>query len=206
MNDFQRLFDLACGHPIPEQTGGTATRGRLVVMAILAAAACAALWGVSVGAASPALALGNLVKLPMVVVMSVLAAAPAALIAWRLSATPCRLSDFVMSVAGAMLGGCLLLAAVAPLVALYYHSSSFGGPVLAQASALLSIVVGGLVLARGLFRSAHGDSRKMVAIPAAVFTVVHLAALLQLISIVSPILPNRTVFADGVDALVHHGH
>ncbi len=205
-NPIATFLDLACGKRLTESEAGPARRLQIVAGSLLTAVFFAALWGVAAGSRSAPLAMANLYKVPMVVLISAVSAIPAGLLAWKLSGSPGRASDLLLSFASSIFGGTLILAVAAPLVALYYHSSLWAGPVLGQGSALLAIGVGALMFARSAFGSvgtdrAEGRRRKLV-IPVVTFAAVQLAMLLQLVALAAPILPERTIFSQGIDRAV----
>lgn len=175
---------------------------QLAAVATLGALAFAAAWGAAAGSCIPWLALGNVIKVPMVVLLSAIASAPVGIVAWKLFGEDTSVTELLFAHARSLLAGTLVLGTFVPIVALYYHSSRFAGPLLADGTALLSLALGGYVFVRLALRarcSSHVALR--IGVPAAIF-VVQLAAMLQLIAIVSPILPDPTMFRDGVDGLV----
>lgn len=194
------LLDLAVGRRIEHD--GPARRDHLLVGALLSALACAGLWGAAAGSADVPTALGNLYKVPMVVALSSLAAVPAGLVVHRLFAIPGRTRDVLHAFALAVFSGTLVLAVASPLVALYYHSSTWAGPYLAMGSAALALVTALVMFTRGVWRHAAtpADKAPMLA-PVIVMTAMQLAAMLQLVALASPILPEQTVFDGGVDRL-----
>ena len=200
MTHFSTLLDLTCGKPLTDEDTGRARRMQIVVSALLTSLVFAALWGVAAGSRLPALALANLYKVPMVVLISAVGALPAGLLTWKLSGAPGRASDLLIAFASGTFAGTLVLAVLAPLVALYYHSSVWAGPMLGQGSALLALVVGALVFARSIFGKARvGGSRALLAFPVGVLAIVQVAMLAQLVALAAPILPERTIFSHGVD-------
>jgi len=202
MSTLVTLIDIACGRPIPVEDGGRSRRLQLVVFALLASLVFAAAWGVAVGSRSAGLALTNVYKVPAVVLLSCAFAAPAGLLAWRLSGARVRGSDLALGFAGGVFGGTLVLAVLAPLVALYYHSSAWAGPVLGIGSAALALVTGTVMFVRGVVRRLEpGTSRRGVVLPVAVTLGMQLLTLLQLAALSAPILPERTVFSGGIDRL-----
>ena len=142
------LLDIACGRPIPTEDSGPARRLQLVVLAFLASLVFAAAWGAAAGSQATTLAVANVYKVPMVVLLSSAFAAPAGLLAWRLAGAPVRGSDLALGFSGGVFGGTLVLAVLAPLVALYYHSSAWGGPMLGLASAGLALTIGTVMFIR----------------------------------------------------------
>ena len=200
MGTLVTLIDIACGRPIPAADDGRSRRLQLVVFALLASLVFAAAWGMAAGSRSAALAVANLYKVPMVVLLSCAFAAPAGLLAWRLSGTRVRGSDLALGFAGGVFGGTLVLAVLAPLVALYYHSSAWAGPVLGIGSAGLALLAGTVMFVRGVMRRLEPGTRKRtVLLPVAVTLAMQLLTLVQLASLASPIFPERTAFSGGID-------
>jgi hypothetical protein len=203
MGRFTQLLNLACGRSLAPEDDGRSRRLQLAASALLGSLVFAAVWGLAAGSSDSLLAISNLYKLPMVVLLSALAAIPAGLLTWKFSGADCRATDLVLSFCTAVFGGSLVLAVLSPLVALYYHSSAWAGPLLALASVLLAISTATFLFARGTWRRLPRSSRRATVLPAvAVFAVVHLASLLQLIALASPIIPEWTVFDGGVDAFL----
>ncbi len=203
MTRFTRLLNLACGRPLPEEEDGRSRRLQLVAAALLTSLAFAAVWGLAAGSSSPVLAIANLYKLPMVVLLSALAAIPAGLLTWKLSGADCRATDLLLSFATSVFAGCLVLAVMSPLVALYYHSSTWAGPALALGSVLLAVATSVVLFGRGVWLRLPRTSRRLSVAPSVlVFTLVHLACLVQLVALATPILPEWTVFDGGVDAFL----
>jgi hypothetical protein len=202
MTHFSTLLDLTCGKPLGQGDDGRARRLQIVVSALLTSLVFAAVWGVAAGSRLPALAVANLYKVPMVVLISAVGALPAGLLTWKLAGAPGRASDLLIGFAGGTFAGTLVLAVLSPLVALYYHSSLWAGPMLGQGSALLALVVGAAIFARSMFGHARpGSSRAALALPVGVLALVQLAMLVQLVALAAPILPERTIFSHGIDHL-----
>jgi hypothetical protein len=200
MGTLVTLIDIACGRPIPAADDGRSRRLQLVVFALLASLVFAAAWGMAAGSRSAGLAVANLYKVPMVVLLSCAFAAPAGLLAWRLSGTRVRGSDLALGFSGGVFGGTLVLAVLAPLVALYYHSSAWAGPVLGIGSAGLALLAGTVMFVRGVVRRLEpGTKKRTVFLPVAVTLAMQLLTLLQLASLASPIFPERTAFSGGID-------
>ena len=201
---FKTLLDLACGRAISDEDGGQARRLQLIIAGLLGSLVFAALWGLAAGSQAPGLAAANLYKVPMVVLLSALAATPAGLLAWKLSGAQCRGSDLVISFVAAIFSGTLVMAVVSPLVALYYHSSTWAGPVLGMGSTFLALLVGTVIFIRGVFlRRPAATPRGALVLPVAVFVVMQAATLVQLVALAAPILPELTVFDGGIDRMVH---
>lgn len=184
---------------------GRAKKLQLATLATLAALVFTAAWGAAAGSCVATLALGNLVKVPLIVLMSVVASAPLGVVAWKLLGEKSSAADLLLSQARSLLTGSLVLGTLVPIVALYYHSSVFAGPLLAVGTAGVSLILGGAMFVR-LVRRAPGVENEVVrtAIPAAVL-VVQAAAMLQLIVLMSPILPDPTMFNEGIDGFAREG-
>lgn len=202
MTHFSTLLDLTCGKPLGEEDAGRARRLTIVVSALLTSLAFAAIWGVAAGSRVSTLALANLYKVPMVVLLSAVGAVPAGLLTWKLSGAPGRASDLLIAFAGGTFAGTLVLAVLSPLVALYYHSSLWAGPMLGQGSAILALVVGAAIFARSIFgHPKPGSPRAKLMLPFGVLAAVQVAMLVQLVALAAPILPERTIFSNGIDNL-----
>jgi hypothetical protein len=200
---FMTILDIACGRPIPREDAGPARRLQLVVLAFLASLIFAAAWGAAAGSQATGLAVANLYKVPMVVLLSSAFAAPAGLLAWRLSGTQVRGSDLALGFSGGVFGGTLVLAVLAPIVALYYHSSAWGGPMLGVGSALLALGIGTIMFVHGTIRRVpEGASKAATLIPIFVTLGMQVLTLLQLAAIAAPIFPEHTPFSGGIDHFV----
>lgn len=203
MNTFSTLLNLACGGALVPEDGGRARRLQLVFSALLLSLLFAALWGAAAGSSSAASAAANLYKVPMVVLCSALSALPAGMLAWRLSGAALRGTDLLLSFATGVLSATMVMAAFAPLIALYYGTSAWAGPLLGMGSVFLALGVGMVIFGRGVgLRAPLGASRLGVRFPAAVTMVFVMAALVQFIALAAPILPEITVFDGGVDRIL----
>ncbi|MCB9741048.1 MAG: hypothetical protein H6741_17255 [Alphaproteobacteria bacterium] len=196
------LINLIGGQVLPEEEDGPATRLRLAVTATLASAFFAALYGLAAGSTDLSLALSNVYKMPMVIVLSALCAVPAGLLTWKLLGGRGHASSLLMSQAAGTMTGTLVLAALAPIVALYYHTSGYLGGTLALATGGLALAVGLAVHVRALAKRTPSGSGLAARGPAVVMMVVQMAAMIQFIHVASPILPELTVFDGGMDAIV----
>jgi len=178
---------------------------RLVVgvSALLTALLLCAVWGAAATPLGVHAALGNAVKVPMLVLVSGLACLPAFVLACRLVvAKSARATDLLTAYGVSVLAGGMVLAALAPLVALYQHSSAWAGPHVALGSAILAFVAGAMVFMRALGRlSASGYSAMHNALAMGVLVLGHLLALSQLSSSTSSVFAERTRFGHGIDAL-----
>jgi hypothetical protein len=112
-----------------------------------------------------------------------------------------RVTPFVTALARGILDGSLVLGATAPLVALYSHTSSRVGPMIAYASVTAALAVGlaGFVRA-ALAGAAEGERTRRIAAVVLCGGIL-LAAALQLNVLAAPILPEPTAFAGGIDGL-----
>jgi len=200
LDRFTTLLDIARGHTPDGETSGARTL-QLAAAALLMALGFGALWGLAAGSSSWAQAMANVWKVPMVVLFSALTAIPGGLLTWKLAGAPGRASDLLVQFAASIFAGTLAMAVLAPLVALYYHSSSFAGPMLALGSTCIALIVAVSVFVRGAFKSVSIGKSALI-LPVFAFVALHLGALLQLIALASPILPEVTVFDAGVDGLV----
>lgn len=198
MNPVITLLNLACGKSLSPEDDGRARRVQLVIAALLLSLLFATIWGVAVGSHQPIRALTNAYKLPMIVLLSAVFAAPAGLLTWKLSGAQCRATDLLLGFTSGIFSGTLVLAVLAPIVALYYASSVWAGPLLAQGAIAFALLTGAIVFVRGVVKRMR-EGRRTVILPVVVLKVMQIATLLQLIALVSPILPERTQFDHGID-------
>lgn len=201
---FRVLLDLAGGTPPTDQLG-SARRRQLLAAAGLLSVAFAGVWGLAAGSGSLALAAANVFKVPMVVLLSALSAVPVGLLANRLLGSPMRPSDLLLGMAASVFAGTLVLAVLSPLVAVYYHTSTWAGPTLALGSASLATLVSIGLLLRSAVRSRPEDKKQQlgpVVLPVVSIALMELAVMVQLIALAAPILPEETRFDGGIDQLV----
>ncbi|HWL87687.1 MAG TPA: hypothetical protein VNO21_17905 [Polyangiaceae bacterium] len=180
---------------------GRAQRIFLSSMAFLGALALAAVWGIAAGSHGGHLGLTSAIKVPLLLLASVLAALPLGLLVHRLTAKRGRASDLVLGHAAATFTGSLVLALLAPIVALYQYSSTWAGPMVALASAAAAIGVAFAIFLRVLVKLQNGGAWTDFIAPVALLLILQGAALFQLASISTPILPERTLIERGVDGL-----
>ncbi len=200
MSQLTSLLNLACGQPLSDEDDGKARRLQLAIAGLLLSLVFAAIWGVAVGSRIPGLALANAYKLPMIILLSAMFAIPAGMLTWRLSGAEVRGTDLLLGFTSGVFTGTLVMAVLSPVVALYYHSSAWWGPVLAQGVISVAMLVGGLVFGRAVLARVRGK-RRSVFLALTVFKAIHVATLLQLIALASPILPERTSFDRGIDQI-----
>ena len=205
MGTLVTLIDNACGRALPAEDSGRSRRLQLITLSLLASLVFAAAWGLAAGSREMGLAMANLYKVPMVVLLSSAFAAPAGLLAWRLSGTRIRGTDLALGFTGGVFGGTLVLAVFAPLLALYYHSSAWAGPLLGIGSALLALVTGTVMFVRAVLRRLEpGTTKASVLLPVAATLTMQILTLLQLASLAAPIFPERTAFSGGIDHITTH--
>jgi hypothetical protein len=189
-------------------TGGQLrlTRAQETMLAILAVGASlvlSAIWGVAAGSSSAALAVANAYKVPMVILLSAVTALPAGLVALRLTNAKLPAAELASAFASAIFGGTLVLATLAPLVAIYYHTSSKAGVPLALGSVFVALATATLLFARAVGRRVgrEGEGRTASLIAVAVLVAVFVAALLQYVAVAAPIIGEVTRFDGGFDTM-----
>jgi hypothetical protein len=201
LSTFQNLLNTACGR-IEEGASPQRTL-HLAIGSLLCALVLAAVWGAAAGSSSTILALSSGLKVPLIVLLSTLAALPATLLVLRLSGVPYAVRRMFLSICSGVLGGTLILAALAPIVGIYYHTSAKVGSQLAIASAFVALGAGGLIMVRNALRQLPAGMRpKKLALPLGVFVVVLLAAMLQFVALASPVLPSPSAFDSGIDGIL----
>lgn len=141
--------------------------------------------------------------MPLIILLATLAALPATLLSLRLSGVDYTGRRLLLSICSGVFGGTLILAALSPLVGIYYHTSAQVGSQLAIASSFIALGAGGLIMLRNALRQLPaGLPAKSIALPLAVFVVVLLAAMLQFVALASPVLPTPSAFDGGIDGIL----
>lgn len=197
----QQLVNTACGRISPSISPARALH--IAIGSLLFALVLSALWGGAAGSHSAVMAASSGLKVPLIVLLSTLSALPATLLALRLSDVPFATRRLFLSIASGVLAGALMLAALAPIVGVYYHTSAEIGAQLAVVSAFIALGVGGLIMVRNTLKQLpDGMQAKSVAIPLVVFVVVLLAAMLQFVALASPVLPVPSAFDGGIDGML----
>lgn len=192
-------FDLASAKPEEE---GASRRAQRALAALGASFVMVSVWGLAAGSTLPAQAAANAYKVPLILLFTVLGALPIALITWKLIGVKKSARELLYGYATSVFLGSSVLLALSPLVALYYHSSNAAGPFVAMGSVFASLIVGIYVFVRNLRRTFEPEGLDWRAIaPAVVLALAFSATLWQLVSVFEPILPETTVFREGVDAL-----
>jgi hypothetical protein len=96
-----------------------------------------------------------------------------------------------------------VLATLAPLVAIYYHTSSAAGVPLALGSVFIALATSAVLFARAVTRRVSGRPGRIASLLAVcVLVALFLAALLQFVALASPIIGDaNTPFNGGFDAV-----
>jgi hypothetical protein len=135
-----------------------------------------------------------------VILLSALTALPAGIVALRLTNATLPVHQLVGAFATSIFGGTLVLATLAPLVAIYYHTSSKAGLPLALGSVFFALATAALLFGRAVARRVAGSPKRGASLVAvAVLVVLFLAALLQFVAMASPIISTATPFDGGFD-------
>ncbi|HEY6039006.1 MAG TPA: hypothetical protein VIV58_32210 [Kofleriaceae bacterium] len=170
------------------------------VIALASGLVLAAVWGVAVGSSSLDLAVANLYKVPMVVLLSALTALPAGLVTLRLTNARLKGSELTGAFATSIFGGTLVLATLAPLVAIYYHTSAKAGVPLAIGSVFVALATASLLFGRAVARRMAGQPRAASLLAVVILVALFLAALVQFVALASPIIGvHGTVLETGID-------
>lgn len=189
-----QLMSLTTGGDRP---ASRAQESMLAILAIGAALVLASIWGVAAGSESAQLSLANAYKVPMVILLSALTALPAGLVALRLTNAKLPAVELASTFATSIFGGTLVLATLAPLVAIYYHTSSKAGLPLALASVFVALATASLLFARAVARRV---SEKQSLLAVVILVALFLAALLQFVALAAPIIGTHgTAFDGGFD-------
>lgn len=197
------LFELACGRDLARTEGADARRLQLVTIGLLCSLVFSAIWGVAAGSMEMGLSAMNLVKVPLVVLLSILATLPASLLALRLTNIEMKSVDFMVAVSGGTFAGTLALSVLAPLVAVYYQTSAWAGPVLAIGSVFVALLTGVAIFVRGVFaRRPSGTKRRHCLVPMVTQLVMLALIMVQMVALASPILPEMTIFDAGIDGMM----
>ena len=206
MKPFVSLLELASpGASFADSVDGSSlpTRTEKLMLAttgMLGAVGLAAIWGVAANSSAPH-ALLNVLKVPMLVVVSGAASLPITALAWKLTAgRNAKVTSLLVAYSAAVFSGTLVLALLAPIVALYQHSSSFAGPWVAIASAVVGFVAAACVFVRVLRKlgTADGAGRNLAV---GLLLIIQLLTLSQLASVLPPVFGQRTAFGRGIDGL-----
>lgn len=171
-----------------------------VLSRALGGLAFAAVWGLAAGSAAPALALANIYKVPMVIALAALVSLPAVLVTRHLLQISVPAFGVLSALVTSLFRASLLLLGFAPLLGVYAYTSQWVAPVLAQVSAVLALACGALTLRAELSRLEGSPAQLLIL--GAVSTVTVALALLQLISLATPVLTLPTYFGAGIDGVL----
>ncbi|MBS1123299.1 MAG: hypothetical protein H6Q90_5527 [Deltaproteobacteria bacterium] len=200
--NLSQLMTVTCGGDarIPESRSHQLV---LTITALFAGLALSALWGLAAGSTSATLALANAYKVPMVILLSALTALPAGLVTLRLANAPLPAHQLVSAFVTSIFGGTLVLATLAPLVAIYYHTSSMAGVPIALGSVFVALATASLLFGRAVGRRMAGqpERRGTSLIAVGVLVALFLTALLQFVAMASPIIAATTRFDGGFDTV-----
>ena len=200
-SQLSQLMTLTCRGELAEQPT-RATQLMLTIAALFAALVLSSIWGVAAGSSSAAMSMANAYKVPMVVLLSALTALPAGLVALKLAGSRLAASDLVSAFATSIFGGTLVLATLAPLVAIYYHTSSKAGVPLALGSVFVALATATMLFSRAVGRKVAGQPGRMASlIPVVILVVLFSAALMQFVALASPIIGAVTPFNGGFDTV-----
>lgn len=196
--NLSQLMSVTCGADaaMPESR---AHQTLLTITALFAGLLLSAAWGLAAGSTSAALALANAYKVPMVILLSAITALPAGLVALRFTNAALPAHRLVTAFASAIFGGTLVLAVLAPLVAIYDHTSAKAGLPLALGSVFAALATASLLFGRAVVRQVAGRPKRGSLVAVAVLVTLFLAALLQYVALASPIIASATPFDGGFD-------
>ncbi|AKF03045.1 hypothetical protein [Sandaracinus amylolyticus] len=204
MKPLIHLFHLSTGGVLAEEDQTPARRAQLGILAIATSLAMAAIWGVAAGSSVPALAAHNAYKLPLMLVLAAIGAVPVGMLAWKIVGVRQKARELLHGYALSVFLGCAVLLVLAPLVALYYLSSTAAGPLFAMGTVLLGLLVGCATFVRVVRarlregeREEGSDWRPVV--PGVVLMLAFVATLWQVVALFAPILPESTPFRGGID-------
>lgn len=203
LRTFHSLLELACGRDLPKSEGKNARRLQLVFIGMLSSMGLCALWGVAAGSTDVGLLLTNVLKVPLVVLLSVVGAVPATLLAMRLTNQRMTALDLLVAVSAGTFGGTLTLGVLAPVVTVYYQTSAHAGPLFAMGSVAAALAVGAAVFVRAtLVRRPEGSSRMRALMPIGVMLGMLGVLMVQMVALASPMIPEQTFFDRGVDGVL----
>lgn len=196
-SQLSQLMTLTCRGELPHPLT-RANQLVLTISAIVCALLLSSIWGVAAGSSSSALSIANSYKVPMVIFLSAVAALPAGLVALRMTNGRLAARDLVSAFATSMFGGTLVLATLAPLVAVYYHTSSKAGVPLALGSVFISLATATLLFGRAVKRRvAEQPGRTASLVPVAILVALFSAALMQFVALAAPIIGEVGTRFDG---------
>ena len=200
-SQISQLMTLTCRGELAEQPT-RATQTMLTIAALFAALVLSSLWGIAAGSSSAAMSIANAYKVPMVVLLSALTALPGGIVALKLAGSRLAARDLISAFATSIFGGTLVLATLAPLVAIYYHTSSKAGVPLALGSVFVALATATMLFARAVGRKVTGQPGRLSSlVPVVILVVLFSAALMQFVALASPIIGAVTPFHGGFDTV-----
>lgn len=205
--NLSRLFTMTFQGSDDEDAPSSAERIQLTLLALAAALLCGAIWGLGAGSSAFSLALANTWKVPLVLLMSVATALPAAVLAFKIFGAKASPSEVTLPIATGVFAGCAMLATLSPLVGIFYLTSTHVGPAVAMGTVGLGLLIAIFVMARNTMRigAKRGESKSTIwvrMIPVAIFCVLQLGTLMQCVHLTNGMLPEQTFFDDGIDGMV----
>ncbi len=205
--NLSRLFTMTFQGSDDEDSPSSAERVQLTILALAAALICGAIWGLGAGSSAFSLALANTWKVPLVLLMSIATALPASVLAFKIFGAKTSPSEVTLSIATGVFAGSAMLAALSPLVGIYYLTSTHVGPIVAMGTVGLGLLTAMFVMARNTIRVGRQRSEPRTAIwvrliPVAIFCVLQLGTLMQCVHLTDGMLPEQTFFDDGIDGMV----
>lgn len=171
-----------------------------VVQRALTGLGFSAVWGLAAGSAAPALAVADIYKVPMVLALSAVVAMPAVLVTRHLLRLQVSPLEILAALVNGMYRASLVLLGFAPLLGVYAYTSQRVAPFLAQGSALAAVLCGVYALRSELARL--NVPRFRLVVLGGVAAVTLLLALLQLVSLATPVLTLPTMFGHGIDGVL----
>jgi hypothetical protein len=180
----------------------------LAIGALVVGLVLSSIWGIAAGSASASLAMANAYEVPLVILLSALTALPAGLVTLRLTGAKLSGAQLASAFATSIFGGTLVLATLAPLVAIYYHTSSKAGVPIALGSVFIALATASLLFARAVKRrvieatGSETSGRATSLLAVVVLVTLFVAALLQYVALASPIIGEvGTRFDGGFDGM-----
>jgi hypothetical protein len=196
-SNLSQLMSVTCGGKTDDSRSHHVM---LAITALFAGLVLSSVWGLAAGSTSAEMAAASAYKVPMVILLSAITALPAGWLTLRLANATLPSHQLVTAFATSIFGGTLVLATLAPLVAIYYHTSAKAGLPLALGSVFVALATASLLFARAVARRVAGQpDRRASLVAVAVLVVLFVAALLQFVAIASPIISVATPFDGGFD-------
>jgi hypothetical protein len=196
----RQLMTLTVGREL--ENTSRAQHTMLTTYAMLAALALCALWGIAVGSVATTLAVSNAYKVPFTVLLSALSALPAGIVALRLTNASLSGRELAETFATSIFGGSLVLATLAPIVAVYYHTSTKAGVPLAIGSVFVALATASLLFGRAVVRRLKGRPGVATSMTSvAILVTLFVLALMQFVALASPIIADPTRWNGGFDTV-----